>query len=255
MTRIFVGAGRAGGVRPKDLVGAIAGETSLSGKEIGAIEIAERFSAGRGPRGARSTRCCGPCGAPRSRAARRRCVASAPTRAELRRCPSPPTPRPATSWLACPRATFELRPPSRSATARTLRAWDAADELLLHRSGRRRPRARAPGGQPISAPGPRSCSTTRSAHWRVALADRSPTSVVVDSYCSRVGAAPRTWNATGVDPTPSTLSRRSTTSDELRPAISLLVRVRPRSLALLEHQLRVGGAAAGRRTTSWSAPR
>jgi ATP-dependent RNA helicase DeaD len=44
MTRIFVGAGRAAGIRPKDLVGAIAGESSIAGREIGAIEIADRFS-------------------------------------------------------------------------------------------------------------------------------------------------------------------------------------------------------------------
>ncbi len=44
MTRLFVGAGRAAGIRPQDLVGAIAGETSLSGRDIGAIEIADRFS-------------------------------------------------------------------------------------------------------------------------------------------------------------------------------------------------------------------
>ncbi|MFN7149080.1 MAG: DEAD/DEAH box helicase [Microthrixaceae bacterium] len=44
MERIFVGAGRASGVRPKDLVGAITGETDLTGKEVGAIDIAERFS-------------------------------------------------------------------------------------------------------------------------------------------------------------------------------------------------------------------
>lgn len=43
-TRIYVGAGRAAGVRPQDLVGAIAGETRLSGRDIGAIEIADRFS-------------------------------------------------------------------------------------------------------------------------------------------------------------------------------------------------------------------
>jgi ATP-dependent RNA helicase DeaD len=43
-TRLFVGAGRAAGVRPQDLVGAIAGESRLSGKDIGAIEIADRFS-------------------------------------------------------------------------------------------------------------------------------------------------------------------------------------------------------------------
>jgi ATP-dependent RNA helicase DeaD len=44
MTRLFVGAGRAAGIRPQDLVGAIAGESRLSGRDIGAIEIADRFS-------------------------------------------------------------------------------------------------------------------------------------------------------------------------------------------------------------------
>jgi ATP-dependent RNA helicase DeaD len=44
MTRLFIGAGRAAGVRPKDLVGAIAGESGLAGRDIGAIEIADRFS-------------------------------------------------------------------------------------------------------------------------------------------------------------------------------------------------------------------
>jgi ATP-dependent RNA helicase DeaD len=44
MTRLYVGAGRAAGVRPQDLVGAIAGESSLTGRQIGAIEIADRFS-------------------------------------------------------------------------------------------------------------------------------------------------------------------------------------------------------------------
>jgi ATP-dependent RNA helicase DeaD len=43
-TRLFVGVGRSGGVRPQDLVGAIAGESYLSGRDIGAIEIADRFS-------------------------------------------------------------------------------------------------------------------------------------------------------------------------------------------------------------------
>ena len=43
-TRIFVGAGRTGGIRPQDLVGAIAGESHLSGRDIGAIEIGDRFS-------------------------------------------------------------------------------------------------------------------------------------------------------------------------------------------------------------------
>jgi ATP-dependent RNA helicase DeaD len=44
MSRLFVGAGRSAGVRPKDLVGAITGESPLSGRDIGAIEIADRFS-------------------------------------------------------------------------------------------------------------------------------------------------------------------------------------------------------------------
>ncbi|MQM25618.1 DEAD/DEAH box helicase [Glycomyces albidus] len=43
-TRVFVNLGRAAGVRPQDLVGAIAGESRLSGRDIGAIEIADRFS-------------------------------------------------------------------------------------------------------------------------------------------------------------------------------------------------------------------
>jgi ATP-dependent RNA helicase DeaD len=43
-TRLFVGTGRSSGVRPQDLVGAITGESQLSGRDIGAIEIADRFS-------------------------------------------------------------------------------------------------------------------------------------------------------------------------------------------------------------------
>lgn len=42
--RIFIGLGRVAHVRPQDLVGAITGETQLHGREIGAIEIADRFS-------------------------------------------------------------------------------------------------------------------------------------------------------------------------------------------------------------------
>jgi ATP-dependent RNA helicase DeaD len=43
-TRLYIGAGRSGGIRPQDLVGAIAGESSLRGRDIGGIEIADRFS-------------------------------------------------------------------------------------------------------------------------------------------------------------------------------------------------------------------
>ncbi|MGW6932423.1 DEAD/DEAH box helicase [Lentzea sp. NPDC054927] len=44
MTRLFLGAGRSSGIRPQDIVGAITGETGLKGRDIGAIEIADRFS-------------------------------------------------------------------------------------------------------------------------------------------------------------------------------------------------------------------
>lgn len=42
--RLFVAAGRSAGVRPQDLVGAIAAEAGLKGRDVGAIEIADRFS-------------------------------------------------------------------------------------------------------------------------------------------------------------------------------------------------------------------
>jgi ATP-dependent RNA helicase DeaD len=42
--RLFLGVGRNAGVRPQDLVGAIAGESGLAGRDIGAIEISDRFS-------------------------------------------------------------------------------------------------------------------------------------------------------------------------------------------------------------------
>jgi ATP-dependent RNA helicase DeaD len=42
--RLFVGAGRDAGIRPGDLVGAITGETGLAGRDIGAIEIHQRFA-------------------------------------------------------------------------------------------------------------------------------------------------------------------------------------------------------------------
>jgi ATP-dependent RNA helicase DeaD len=42
--RIFIGAGRQAGIRPQDLVGAIANEAGIRGREIGAIEISERHS-------------------------------------------------------------------------------------------------------------------------------------------------------------------------------------------------------------------
>jgi ATP-dependent RNA helicase DeaD len=44
MAKIFIGAGRTAGVRPQDLVGAIANEAGVAGALIGAIQIADRFS-------------------------------------------------------------------------------------------------------------------------------------------------------------------------------------------------------------------
>jgi len=44
VTRLFFGIGRRAGLRPQDLVGAIAGEAGLSAREIGAIQITDRFA-------------------------------------------------------------------------------------------------------------------------------------------------------------------------------------------------------------------
>lgn len=44
MARLYVGAGRESGIRPGDLVGAIANEASINSNLIGAIQIEERFS-------------------------------------------------------------------------------------------------------------------------------------------------------------------------------------------------------------------
>jgi ATP-dependent RNA helicase DeaD len=44
VTRIFIGLGRRAGIRPADLVGAIANEAHLNSKDIGHIDIADQFS-------------------------------------------------------------------------------------------------------------------------------------------------------------------------------------------------------------------
>ena len=44
MVRLFIDAGRRSGVRPADIVGAIAGEAGVPGKEIGAIDVYDRFT-------------------------------------------------------------------------------------------------------------------------------------------------------------------------------------------------------------------
>jgi ATP-dependent RNA helicase DeaD len=42
--RLFIGAGREAGIRPGDLVGAITGEAGINSRDLGAIEIADRFA-------------------------------------------------------------------------------------------------------------------------------------------------------------------------------------------------------------------
>jgi len=44
VTRLYVGLGRKAGLRPGDLVGAIANEAGVDSRDIGAIEITDRFS-------------------------------------------------------------------------------------------------------------------------------------------------------------------------------------------------------------------
>jgi ATP-dependent RNA helicase DeaD len=51
---IFISLGHAAKVRPQDLVGAITGETSLSGRQIGAIEITLKYSTVEIPKGTES---------------------------------------------------------------------------------------------------------------------------------------------------------------------------------------------------------
>jgi ATP-dependent RNA helicase DeaD len=44
VARLYIGAGRDAGVRPKDIVGAITGEARVTGRAIGAIQIGDRSS-------------------------------------------------------------------------------------------------------------------------------------------------------------------------------------------------------------------
>ena len=44
MIRLFIDAGREAGIRPGDIVGAIAGETDIPGRVIGAIDVHARFT-------------------------------------------------------------------------------------------------------------------------------------------------------------------------------------------------------------------
>ena len=42
--RLFIGAGRRAGMRPADVVGAIANEAQVSGRSVGAIQIADDYT-------------------------------------------------------------------------------------------------------------------------------------------------------------------------------------------------------------------
>jgi ATP-dependent RNA helicase DeaD len=44
VARLYIGGGRQLGLRPADIVGAIANETGLAGRAVGAIEIADRYA-------------------------------------------------------------------------------------------------------------------------------------------------------------------------------------------------------------------
>lgn len=44
VVRLFIGAGRQAGIRPADLVGAITNESGISSRDLGAIEVTDRFS-------------------------------------------------------------------------------------------------------------------------------------------------------------------------------------------------------------------
>ena len=44
MTKLHIAAGRTAGIRPGDLVGAIANEAGLDSRVLGAIEVTDKFS-------------------------------------------------------------------------------------------------------------------------------------------------------------------------------------------------------------------
>jgi ATP-dependent RNA helicase DeaD len=44
MARLFISLGREAGITPRDLVGAIANEAGLPGRDISGIEVTDRFS-------------------------------------------------------------------------------------------------------------------------------------------------------------------------------------------------------------------
>lgn len=136
--------------------------------------------------------------------------------------------------MAVPQGTFELRRhPARD--REELRAWDAADELLLGRVAGVDPGV-ADGWAPIEPRGDTVVLHDAFGALAVALADRSPT-VVVDSYSSAV-AIERNCELNGIDPAAISVGSPLDGLDGLDGPVSLLVVRPPRNLALLEHLLR-----------------
>ena len=44
MAKVFFGIGRDAGITPRDLVGAIANEVGIPGKDLGQIDVTDRFA-------------------------------------------------------------------------------------------------------------------------------------------------------------------------------------------------------------------
>ncbi len=152
--------------------------------------------------------------------------------------------------MAVPQGTFRLRRhPVRA--SESMRAWDAADELLLHRLAGHDVGI-APDGEgwtPIEVDGPTVILNDGYGALAVAVASSHPT-VVADSYSSR-RALENNLERNGLpvgsirvispmDPLPDHL-------DSAEP-IGLLVFRPPRSLSLLEHQLRAVAPLLGGRS-------
>jgi 16S rRNA (guanine1207-N2)-methyltransferase len=119
-----------------------------------------------------------------------------------------------------------------------LRAWDAADELLLARLAGEDPGIDA-GWQPVPAPTPGAVTVVLHDAFgalTVPLADRAPIALV-DSYCSATAIDLNAGRA-GVG---DAVEVRITTSDlsDLTGRVELVVVRPPRNLALLEHLLRL----------------
>ena len=136
--------------------------------------------------------------------------------------------------LDLPQGQFDLRRhPVRDREG--LRAWDAADELLLHRIAGHDP-GLATTWEPISAGGATLILGDAFGTLAVALADSAPTSIV-DSYNATV-AVRQNLERNGRELDAVTLRTPLDVLDDLTGAVSLLVLRPPRTLALFEHLLR-----------------